>query len=591
MTRLVFAVFFLSVALTGGAAPVKVIFDTDMLTDFDDVGALSCLHALADAGECEILATVSCTRGNASVAAIEIINGYYGRGDIPVGCTKGAGVVGDVGSRDGHKATAEEIAATMKRGKEKGDGGHYKYRKLAADYPHWVRHADSDDAPDAVEVYRRVLAAQPDKSVVICSVGFLTNLRLLLQSKGDAHSPLDGRELVARKVKMWVAMCCKYMRGKEYNSMMDPESSRVALSEWPTKVVISDFEFGVDTYAGRAIAEMPGPRNPVKDVFAGSIPTRERVGADPVKWQFMWFGMGGRAAWDETAVLAAVRGETSYFNVRRGEYRMVGEDGEDVWVPDEENGRHLRLTEKVGKLELGRIIDELICRGPKLPVPVALTFDDGCRGQRSVAEPMLAAHGWKGTFNIVTGWKRGVMSWDEIRELKRHGHEITSHSVTHPRMVTLLEEGKTNEVVRELRESAATIERETGAKPRWFCAPYVQQNAELDRLARQEGMRVMTVPRIPFGGKHPLDKDYGKYIDAQLAKKPKALDFLIHGITVATGGWGPFFDEKDFSDFLDAIAERERRGLIRVVPYAEAYEANEILQRGQTPPRSCKSGI
>lgn len=46
-----------------------------MIEDFDDVGALACLHALADAGECEILATISSTRGNASVAAIEVING------------------------------------------------------------------------------------------------------------------------------------------------------------------------------------------------------------------------------------------------------------------------------------------------------------------------------------------------------------------------------------------------------------------------------------------------------------------------------------------------------------------------------------
>ena len=39
-----------AVALAATAAPVKVIFDTDMITDFDDVGALACLHALADAG-------------------------------------------------------------------------------------------------------------------------------------------------------------------------------------------------------------------------------------------------------------------------------------------------------------------------------------------------------------------------------------------------------------------------------------------------------------------------------------------------------------------------------------------------------------
>ena len=40
----------------------KVIFDTDMYTDFDDVGALAVLHSLADAGECEILGTVVSTR-------------------------------------------------------------------------------------------------------------------------------------------------------------------------------------------------------------------------------------------------------------------------------------------------------------------------------------------------------------------------------------------------------------------------------------------------------------------------------------------------------------------------------------------------
>ena len=78
-----FPVLLLTSALVW-AEPVKVIFDTDMLTDFDDVGALACLHALADAGEAEILATVSSTRGNASVGAVQVINSYYGRGNLPV---------------------------------------------------------------------------------------------------------------------------------------------------------------------------------------------------------------------------------------------------------------------------------------------------------------------------------------------------------------------------------------------------------------------------------------------------------------------------------------------------------------------------
>ena len=72
----------------------------------------------------------------------------------------------------------------------------------------------------------------------------------------------------------------------------------------------------------------------------------------------------GRSAWDETAVLIAVRGTEPLFNVHRGTFRMVGDKGEDEWVPDEENGPHLRVTEKVNKLEVGKVIDELICRKP-----------------------------------------------------------------------------------------------------------------------------------------------------------------------------------------------------------------------------------
>lgn len=359
MEKMLALVAVLTTSVFAMAAPVKVIFDTDMISDFDDVGALACLHALADAGECEILATVTCTRGNASVGAVEIINAYYGRRDIPVGCSKEIGVIGcDVKSK-------EKVDPQSPLSKEK-DRHHYKYRKLLADYPGDYRYADSDLAPDANEVYRKALASAPDGSVVICSIGFLTNMRRLLETKGDDYSPLDGKALVAKKVRKWVAMACKYPRGKEYNSQWDAESSRIALDNWPTPVVFSDWEYGADLYAGREIAEMGGPRNPVKDVFAGNIPSREEVRADPAKWSRHCFGMGGRAAWDETAVLAAVRGETSYFNVQRGTYRMVGNDGDDEWVPDAERGRHLRITEKLAKDEVGKIIDELICRRPKV---------------------------------------------------------------------------------------------------------------------------------------------------------------------------------------------------------------------------------
>ena len=39
--------------------PLPVIFDTDMGPDYDDVGAITLLHAFADSGKATILATMS----------------------------------------------------------------------------------------------------------------------------------------------------------------------------------------------------------------------------------------------------------------------------------------------------------------------------------------------------------------------------------------------------------------------------------------------------------------------------------------------------------------------------------------------------
>ena len=69
-------------------AQVKIIYDTDMDTDCDDAGALAILHALADRGEAEILATVVSSRYRWSVPCVEAINRYYGRPDLPIGAPK-----------------------------------------------------------------------------------------------------------------------------------------------------------------------------------------------------------------------------------------------------------------------------------------------------------------------------------------------------------------------------------------------------------------------------------------------------------------------------------------------------------------------
>ena len=330
MKKLLLIVLFATTGICAFAEPVKIIFDTDMLTDYDDAGALACLHALADAGECEILATVSCTRGNSSVATCEAINAFYGRPDIPVGCTRELGFVG--------------------QGSQSADGnGHAKFRMVRDKYAKWVRHPDSAKAPDALDVYRKVLSEQPDGSVVICSVGFLTNLRRLVEAEPA---------LVAKKVKLWVAMACKYPQGREYNSATDAESSALAIEKWPTPIVFSDFDYGRWVFAGRRLAESKSLTGPVKDVFATTLPPREECS------EKTYDRPEGHPSWDETAVIFAVRGAGEVFGLERGTYRMTGKGGENEWIPGT-NGRHQRLTEKMSKKDVGALIDELMCRPPK----------------------------------------------------------------------------------------------------------------------------------------------------------------------------------------------------------------------------------
>ena len=74
--------------------PVKIIFDTDLGPDYDDVGALAILHAMADSGKAEILATISSNKHELVVPSIEVINTWFGRPDLPVGAPAGEGPPG-----------------------------------------------------------------------------------------------------------------------------------------------------------------------------------------------------------------------------------------------------------------------------------------------------------------------------------------------------------------------------------------------------------------------------------------------------------------------------------------------------------------
>src|SRR5687768_13692567 len=82
----------LSYGCAVGQDPVPVIFDTDMGPDYDDVGAITLLHAFADKGEAKILATMASTKYEGVASVLDVLNTYFGRPDVPVGVPKGQAI-------------------------------------------------------------------------------------------------------------------------------------------------------------------------------------------------------------------------------------------------------------------------------------------------------------------------------------------------------------------------------------------------------------------------------------------------------------------------------------------------------------------
>ncbi|MGJ7031730.1 nucleoside hydrolase [Niabella hirudinis] len=269
---------------------LRVIFDTDMGPDYDDVGAIAMLHAFADSGYVTILGTIACTKYEGVASVLNIFNTYFKRPGIPVGVPK-------------------QWAYPEK------DQQHWT-DSLRAYYPHTIK--KNAEAPDAVSLYRKILAGQPDNSVTIITVGFFTNLNNLLKTGPDQYSRLSGLALVKKKVKNLVSMAGKFPEGKEFNVYKDAAAAYELFKVWPKPVLFTGWEIGQQIRTGLKLINDASIRNsPVKDAYRISIP---QAASDH----------NGRMSWDQTAVLIAVKGYRDFFEIRKGAIQ-VAKDGSNKW--------------------------------------------------------------------------------------------------------------------------------------------------------------------------------------------------------------------------------------------------------------------
>jgi inosine-uridine nucleoside N-ribohydrolase len=303
--------------------PAKIIFDTDMLTDPEDVNALCLLNAFADEGEAEILACVANGHeaNRASGAAIDVVNTFYHRPDIPIGTYKGG--------YTNKKSTYTQI--------------------LRDSFPHDA--PNDDELPDALAVYRETLSKQPDHSVVIISVGFLLNLQNLMNSKPDKFSNLDGKNLIRKKVKELVVMGGKYPEGREYNFYYGGVASAAknVVENWPYEVPImfSGYEIGEKIISGK---------NYKNKLTYCPLLIALKNAYDAIS--------RGRESWDETAVIYGIRGLSykgkEYWKAQsKGSVLIDCLDGSNKWMSSPDKNQSY-LIQSMNPDSLGSFMENLI---------------------------------------------------------------------------------------------------------------------------------------------------------------------------------------------------------------------------------------
>ena len=114
-----------------------------------------------------------------------------------------------------------------------------------------------------------------------------------------------------------------------------------------------------------------------------------------------------------------------------------------------------------------------------------LTFDDGYSSDYEIVFPALRDAGMRAVFFLITErvGSPGHLSWEQVREMCRHGMEFGSHGLTHAKMTTL----DKRQALEELTCSRQTIEDHLGQAVTAFSFPYGYYDADLIKLAASAG--------------------------------------------------------------------------------------------------------
>ena len=223
---------------------------------------------------------------------------------------------------------------------------------------------------NAVVLYRRLLNDAPEKSVVICSIGFLNNLKALMESGIDHEQDgiySTGLELIAAKVKELRIMggCFEPESapsgGAEYNMAGDPVAAKKVIEEWPTPVVMSPWEVGLnlDYKADDVLADFPvGTPDPV--IRAAYVYWPNPAGENEMN-----------RPWDLATILPLTEGDTLIPLSEKGGI-SVDDKGVTTFTPNTSGNRCYQLASNMSTNEvLARFRAVFSTGNPSVTLPVS----------------------------------------------------------------------------------------------------------------------------------------------------------------------------------------------------------------------------
>ncbi|MBN8527045.1 MAG: immunoglobulin domain-containing protein, partial [Planctomycetes bacterium] len=231
------------------ADPPLVILDSDMSSDHDDVGDIATLHGLAALGEVRIIGMMVSSKNYGTAQFMDAVNTWYGKPDIPIGIPPDIGGVGEYpGVAVGTGRWPHSMGATKEAG-------------LASGACLWAK-----------DLYRKLLTASPDRSVVIVTTGYLQNVEALMNSAPDAYSALSGIDLVRQKVRLLACAGGDYPSGSEFNFRVGDTTPRPAyrvVNDWPTAAWFISYNMGQSIYTG-GLLDQARADSPIRYVYVDS---------------------------------------------------------------------------------------------------------------------------------------------------------------------------------------------------------------------------------------------------------------------------------------------------------------------------------